>query len=110
MANYIEYASDKKTVQNMKIIMDLLWFDVELNTVNNRFCAVSSRMYAGNKVGNTFGNSIGVCMNLLWGKDSLISILSDSNATEEEKQQMQDYLLMTPNKMSINFYAMYKKG
>lgn len=110
MANYIEYSRDQKTVQSMKIIMDLLWFDVALNTVNNRFCAVSSRMYAESKAGNTFGNSIGACMNLLWGEESLMSIMHDGNSTEEEKKQMQDYLMMPPNKMSINFYAMYKKG
>ncbi len=110
MANYIEYSEDKETVQNMKIIMDILWFDVALHTVNNRFCAVSSRMYAGNKAGNSFGNSIGACMNILWGKESLEQIMLDKNATEEEINQMRDFLTMHPNKMSINFIAMYKRG
>lgn len=110
MANYIEYSADEKTVQGMKIIMDILWFDVALHTVNNRFCAVSSRMYAGNKAGNIFGNSIGACMNALWGDESVKQAEQDAGITDEEKKQMHEFLTLKPGKMSINFLAMYKRG
>lgn len=70
MANYIVYSQDEKSVQQMKIIMDILWLDVALNSVNNRFVAVSSRMYGNNKAANCIGNSIQAAMNVLWGKVS----------------------------------------
>ncbi len=68
MANFIAYAKDNKRVEQMKIIMDILWLDVALNNVNNRFVAVSSRMYGNNKAANCIGNSIQCAMNVLWGK------------------------------------------
>ncbi len=70
MANFIAYADDKKRVEQMKIIMDILWLDVALNSVNNRFVSVSSRMYGNNKAANCIGNSIQAAMNILWGKVS----------------------------------------
>lgn len=70
MANFIVYADDKKRVEQMKIIMDILWLDVSLNSVNNRFVAVSSRMYGNNKAANCIGNSIQSAMNVLWGNIS----------------------------------------
>lgn len=68
MANFIAYANDKKRAEQMKIIMDILWLDVALNSVNNRFVAVSSRMYGNNKAANCIGNSIQSATNVLWGK------------------------------------------
>ena len=50
--------------------MDILWLDVALNSVNNRFVAVSSRMYGNNKAANCIGNSIQSAMNVLWGRAS----------------------------------------
>ena len=70
MANFIVYANDKKRVEQMKIIMDILWLDVALNSINNRFVAVSSRMYGNNKAANCIGNSIQSAMNVLWGEVS----------------------------------------
>lgn len=67
MANFIAYADDKKRIERMKIIMDILWLDVALNSVDNRFVAVSSRMYGNNKAANCIGNSIQSAMNTLWG-------------------------------------------
>ncbi len=69
MANFIAYSKDEKEVRQMKIIMDLLWLDVALNSVNNRFVAVSSRMYGNNKTANCIGNSIQSAMNILWSKE-----------------------------------------
>ena len=68
MANFIAYADDKKRVEQMKIIMDILWLDVALNSVDNRFVAVSSRMYGNNKAANCIGNSIQSATDILWGK------------------------------------------
>jgi len=70
MANFIAYSKDKKAVEQMRIIMDILWLDVALNSVNNRFVAVSSRMYGNNKAANCIGNSIQSAMNILWGKET----------------------------------------
>jgi len=67
MANFIAYAKDEKNVERMKIIMDILWLDVALNSVNNRFVAVSSRMYGNNKAANCIGNSIQSATDILWG-------------------------------------------
>ncbi len=69
MANFIAYADDKNRIEQMKIIMDILWLDVALNSVNNRFVAVSSRMYGNNKTANCIGNSIQCAMNILWGNN-----------------------------------------
>ena len=69
MANFIAYSKDEKAVENMKTVMDILWLDVALNSVNNRFVAVSSRMYGNNKAANCIGNSIQCAMNILWGND-----------------------------------------
>lgn len=68
MANFIAYANDKKRAEQMKIVMDILWLDVALNSVSNRFVAVSSRMYGNNKAANCIGNSIQSATNVLWGK------------------------------------------
>lgn len=67
MANFIAYANDINRVERMKIIMDILWLDVALNSVNNRFVAVSSRMYGNNKAANCIGNSIQSATDILWG-------------------------------------------
>ncbi|MBR4859458.1 MAG: hypothetical protein IKU08_09795 [Clostridia bacterium] len=70
MANFIAYANDSNRVEQMKIIMDILWLDVALNSVGNRFVAVSSRMYGNNKAANCIGNSIQSAMDVLWGRAS----------------------------------------
>ena len=67
MANFIAYSYDDIRVRQMKIIMDILWLDVALNSVNNRFVAVSSRMYGNNKAANCIGNSIQSATDILWG-------------------------------------------
>lgn len=70
MANFIAYSKDAVRVQQMKIIMDILWLDVALNSINNRFVAVSSRMYGNNKAANCIGNSIQSATDILWGNAS----------------------------------------
>lgn len=110
MSNFIEYAKDKASVEKMKKVMDILWFDVALHTLNNRFCAVSSRMYGNNKASNYLGNSLAVCMNKLWGEESLNYILHAEDISAEEKEQMQELLLKEPSSISINFCTMYDRG
>ncbi len=110
MANYIAYSEDKDSVVRMKIIMDILWLDVALNSVNNRFVATSSRMYGNNKAGNFYGNSIQAAMNILWGKESADSILTDSYTSEKEKNLIMASLNKEPNHIVLCFTDIVKKG
>lgn len=110
MANYIAYSKDKKSVEQMKIIMDILWLDVALNSVNNRFVATSSRMYGNNKAGNYYGNSIQAAMNILWGNDDAENILSNPYLSETEKSQIKLSLEKEPNHIVLCFNDIVKKG
>lgn len=110
MANFIAYCEDKKMAEQMKIIMDILWLDVALNSVNNRFVATSSRMYGNNKAGNSYGNSIAAAMNVLWGNDGAEKILANPHLSEKEKAQIKDTLAKTPNHIVICFTDIVKKG
>lgn len=110
MANFIAYSLDKENVEKMKIIMDLLWLDVALNTVNNRFVAVSSRMYGNNKAGNYFGNSIISAIALLWGQEAEEKILSNIHLSGNEKKLIRESLEKAPNYIVICFTDAVKKG
>ncbi len=110
MANFIAYAKDEKPVEQMKIIMDVLWFDVALNSVNNRFVAVSSRMYGNNKAGNFYGNSIQSAMNILWGSDGVREVLKDPYLSAREKNEIAASLSKTPNHIVLCFTDIVKKG
>ena len=110
MANLIAYCNDEKIVIRMKIIMDILWLDVALNSVNNRFVASSSRMYGNNKAGNYYGNSIATAMNILWGNEGAEKILSNPYLSDKEKKQICDNLAKKPNYISICFTDIVKKG
>ena len=110
MANYIAYSQDEKSVEQMKIIMDTLWLDVALNSVNNRFVATSSRMYGNNKAGNFYGNSIQAAMNILWGNEGAEKVLSNPYLTEKEKKQIKDSLEKEPNYIVLCFNDIVKKG
>lgn len=68
MANYIQYSRDRDSVERMKMILDLLWYDVATVSVNNTFVAASSRMYGDNKSGNLYGNRIRTAMETIWPK------------------------------------------
>lgn len=110
MANLIAYCQDEKIVSQMKIIMDILWLDVALNSVNNRLVATSSRMYGNNKAGNYYGNSICTAMNVLWGFDGAEKILGNPYLSEKEKIQIRDTLAKKPNYIVICFTDIVKKG
>ena len=110
MANFISYAEDETAVEKMKIIMDILWFDVALNSVNGRLSAVSSRMYGNNKAGNYYGNSIAPAMNLLWGNETYQKLIGEEGLSQREKQRIKDGIAKRPNHIVICFTDTVKKG
>ncbi len=110
MANYIAYSEDKNSVEQMKIIMDTLWLDVALSSVNNRFVATSSRMYGNNKIGNFYGNSILSAMNVLWGTDCAEKFLGNPYLTDREKEQINLSLSKKANYIILCFTDIVKKG
>ncbi len=109
MANLIAYCHDENMVKQMKIIMDILWLDVALNSVNNRFVAVSSRMYGNNKAGNYYGNSIQAAMNVLWGDDGAAQVLSNPHLSATERERIQERLTVKPNHILLCFTDLVKK-
>ncbi len=109
MANYIAYSNDKKSVEQMKIVLDTLWLDVALNSINNRFVAVSSRMYGNNKAANCIGNSIQAAMNILWGIDGVDDVLSNPWLSEKEKELINLSLEKESNYIVLCFNDIVKK-
>ena len=110
MANYIAYCQDKDSVEKMKIIMDILWLDVALNSVNNRFVATSSRMYGNNKAGNFYGNSVQCAMNVLWGADGAEKVLRNPYLSDKEKNLIAVSLKKEPGHIILCFTDIVKKG
>lgn len=110
MANFIAYANSPRDVENMKTVMHLLWLDVALNSVNNRFLAVSSRMYGNNKAGNYYGNSIQAAMNALWGREAAEILLTAPDIAEDEKEQIRLALQKQPNSIVMCFTDAVEKG
>ena len=110
MANFIAYSRDENAVAQMKIILDILLFDIALNSVNNRFVSVSSRMYGNNKAGNFYGNSIQCAMNELWGKDGKEEVISDPYLSEREKREIEASLSKSPDHILLCFTDIVKKG
>ncbi len=110
MANFIAYAEDQTLVENMRTVLHLLWLDVALNSVNNRFVAVSSRMYGNNKAGNCCGNSIQAAMNALWGKEAAAPLLADPSLPENEKEAIRKSLIKQPGSILICFTDLVEKG
>ncbi len=110
MANYIAYCRNEESVNRMKMIMDMLWLDVALNSVNNRFVAVSSRMYGNNKAGNFYGNSIQSAMNALWGKEIADVLVKSFHLPESEKELIRLSAEKAPNHILICFTDIVRKG
>ena len=110
MANFIAYAADKPLVEDMRTVMHILWLDVALNSVNNRFVAVSSRMYGNNKAANRCGNSIQAAMNVLWGKEAAAPLLNDPELPEDEKDAIRNTLAKRPGSILICFTDLAQKG
>ena len=66
MANFIEFSDDEEMVQRMKMVMDILWYDVasqaykyqmEDNSTRYGFMSASGRMYMDNKSSDETGNN-----------------------------------------------------
>lgn len=110
MANFIAYADNASLVEDMRTVMHILWLDVALNSVNNRFVAVSSRMYGNNKAGNACGNSIQAAMNVLWGSEAAAPLLADPSLPETEKTAIRASLTKQPNSILICFTDLVEKG
>ena len=110
MANFIAYAEDEALVEDMRTVMHVLWLDVALHSVNNRFVAVSSRMYGNNKAGNCCGNSIQAAMNALWGREAAAPLLADPDLSEDEKDAIRRTLALRPNSILICFTDLVEKG
>lgn len=110
MGNFIAYCKDEELVNKMKIIMDLLWLDVAQNSVNNRFVAVSSRMYGNNKISNIYGNSIQTAMNCLWGGKASELLNNEEALSPSEKELSEISLSKAPNHITVCFTDIVKKG
>lgn len=116
MANYIEYSKDTDSVEKMKLILDLIWFDVATHSVNNTFVAASSRMYGDNKSSDMHGNRIRTAMSAIWGKIDTQNVVYTKS--EIEKQMLYGVVdLETTIKLvgidaqiMQNYVAMHKKG
>ena len=110
MANYIAYSEDKHSVEQMKIIMDILWLDVAHVSTCGRFVSTSTRMYGNNKMGNFYGNSIQCAINELWGKEIKEKLLQRQALCETEKALIKASLEKKPNHIIICFTDIVKKG
>ena len=110
MANFIAYCEDKDRVGKMRTVMNILWLDVALNSVNNRFVAASSRMYGNNKSGNYYGNSIQAAMNVLWGRELAETLLNDPDIPEKEKKYIKIASEKKPNHIVMCFTDIVEKG
>ncbi len=110
MANFIQYCEDKNLVNKMKIIMDLLWFNVALHTVDNRFVSASSRMYGNNKSANFWGNSVLLSMSKLWGTENLELAKNDPKYSKKELELLEASLSKPAHHMGENFLGMIDSG
>lgn len=116
MSNFIQYAADRDSVDRMKVIFDLLWFDVATHSVNNTFVPASSRMYGDNKASDLYGNRIKAAMNEVWlsvDTAKLVRSLSsvEKNILEGEPDvETLVKLVGVDAQMMQNFIAMYRAG
>lgn len=116
MSNYIEYSKDLASVEKMKIVFDLLWFDVASHSVNNMFVCASSRMYGDNKSSDEFGNRIKAAMNTIWSEVDTDKLVNDKTEIEQQIIDGQTdvativKLVGVNAQMMQNFISMYRRG
>ncbi len=116
MSNYIQYADDHTAVERMKIIMDLLWFDVATHAVNNTFVAVSSRMYGDNKSSDLYGNRIRAAMQAIWSRVNTKELVTARSPLEKQIMAGGQDVETTVKLVGVdaqtmqNFIAMYRAG
>ncbi len=109
MANYIQFSDDKESVERMKIVFDLLWFDVATHSVNNTFVASSSRMYANNKSSDIGGNSVKDEMKVAF--NNATTEMLNKNADESTfHMNGVEFKLRLCGQMSRNFSRMHDGG
>lgn len=109
MANYIQFSDDQESVEKMKIVFDLLWFDVATHSVNNTFVASSSRMYAGNKSSDKNGNSIRNEIKAIWNGATAKTLNDEAGETAFDVNGAQFKLKMC-GQMTRNFLGAYESG
>ena len=109
MSNFIEFASDRETVNRMKIVFDLLWFDVASHLVNGTFVASSSRMYANNKASDKCGNSLKTEIKVVW-EDLDLGELDKLASPHKFSIAGYEFEHSLCGQMEKNFIAMYEKG
>jgi hypothetical protein len=66
LINLIDYANDDEIVRKSEIIMDLLFYDVAVQSVKNTFSSASGRAYENNRKGGLHNNLNGAT-NYYWG-------------------------------------------
>ncbi|MFI3141295.1 MAG: hypothetical protein R3Y27_03180 [Clostridia bacterium] len=110
LANFIYFVKDETLKAKMSMIMDILWLDVALNSVNKRVAAASSRMYGDDKSGNYLGNSFLHSMNKLWGEDCMNALLTDDCVSEDEIANARGSLSKPNDSMSAAFNSLVDDG
>lgn len=116
MSNFIQYAYAPEAVERMKIIFDLLWFDVATHSVNNTYVPVSSRMYGDNKSSDLYGNRIRAAMETVWGKVDTQNLVKSRTGLEQKiidgatDVDTTVKLVGVDAQLMQNFISMYKAG
>lgn len=72
MINLIDFSDDEEIAQKMKIIMDLLFYDVATQSIQTMFVSASGRAYTGNRKGGP-GLNLGGLTNYYWGDGNMIN-------------------------------------
>ena len=109
MSAFIEFADEKETVERMKIVFDLLWFDVATHSVNNTFVASSSRMYANNKSSDKNGNSVKDEMKVIWGGANTETLAAAAGESGFNINGV-EFKLKLCGQMSSHFAKMVERG
>lgn len=109
MANYIQFADDEASVERMKIVMDLLWFDVATHSVNNTFVASSSRMVAGNKSSDIFGNSVRRQISVVWNNATTQTLIAGTGESRITINGI-SFRMKLPGQMARCFSELYDSG
>ena len=87
LINLIDFAEDEEVSKKSKIIMDLIFYDVATQSLQNMFISVSGRAYEGNRKGG-YGSTLGGLTNYYWGNG-------------EEIMPKMTYGLMVTNKYAL---------
>jgi len=106
---FIEYAPDRETARRLAMAFDLLWFDIATHSVNHTFAASSSRMYANNKAGDAYGNSVRDEMKIVW-QGATAASLEEEAGESDYTIAGQSFRTKTTGNMQRCFAAVVEKG